>query len=123
MELEQELTDWRTALSEDLIIRESRLTFEATEDSTILSRIRTILCLRYHNICNLLHRPILTKLLGYCGRLQLYDGEAGLYSQMGWSSVQMSLESSREIIFLVHAAGGKRALLGAWWFSLFYSNM
>jgi hypothetical protein len=123
MEIEQDLTDWRTALPDDLAIKESTLTFETTEDNTISGRIRTVLSLRYHNIRNLLHRPILMKLLGYCGRPQLHDCEAGLYSQMGWSSVQMSLESSREIIRLVHAAGGKRALLGAWWFSLYYSNM
>jgi len=121
VELEQDLTDWRKALPENLTIKESSRAFEAPQENTISDRIRTILSLRYHNTRNLLHRPILIKLLGYCGRSQLSAGEEGLYKQMGWSSIKMSLESSREIISLVHAARGRKGLLGAWWFSLYYT--
>ena len=122
LKLEQDLKDWRMALPDTLSVRETGDVFTIHQDDVVHRRMRTILSLRYYNVRNLLHRPILIQFLGFCGNHQRENGEELLYKHIGWSSVQMALESSREIISLVHETGGRRVLSGAWWFSLYYSD-
>jgi hypothetical protein len=90
-------------------------------------RLRFILTLRYNNIRILLHRPLLVKFLdGINNSSENHD--ISLLRQFGTNSIQIALQSAKEIIGLVHLAvrssplSKKRGLLGAWWFSLYYST-
>lgn len=88
-------------------------------------RLRVIITLRYNNLRILLHRPILTSLLmGAVADETRTDG-VSIIQQVGASSVQACTRSAKEIIsiisLIVHSEGPARGLLGAWWFSLYYS--
>lgn len=90
-------------------------------------RLRFILTLRYTNIRILLHRPVLVKFLD--GLLNPQNSQdTSLLLQIGTSSIQIAVQSATEIICFVHIVvqsprlSKKRILLGAWWFSLYYST-
>ena len=89
-------------------------------------RLRFILTLRYTNMRILLHRTILVKFLdGLNGAQDSQD--ASLLQQVGMDSIQIAIRSAKEIVRLIHHITQNdghhkmRGLLGAWWFSLYYS--
>jgi len=96
------------------------------EDPSRLERFKIILTLRYHNTRILLHRPILVKFLDILGKPTVDKQELSLLQQIGSNSLKNCVESSMEIISIVHmivkSIGVQRSLLGAWWFSLYYST-
>ena len=129
---EHQLMDWERTLPANLKITSSQQIISQTlehsllEDDYIELRLRTILTLRYLNLCLLLHRPILTKFLDL-GSGNSYSHELRLLQQVGSNSIKVCIQSSIEVISIVHAAvqktDGARSLLGAWWFSLYYSKL
>jgi hypothetical protein len=92
-----------------------------------LDRFRIIIKLRHHNVCILLHRPILVRFLDMIGKSPSLSEaqEASSLQQIGSNSIQICVQSSMDIIAIVRAiVGGSnhhRSLLGAWWFSLYYT--
>ncbi|KAI9730222.1 MAG: hypothetical protein M1834_005986 [Cirrosporium novae-zelandiae] len=102
VELEQDLAEWLLALPVELKLRANTRLVGIIGDTSTSSRLRTILTLRYLNLRNLLHRPILMRLLNNCGRAEPSDSQWAFYKQMGWSSVQLSLDSAMEIITIIH---------------------
>jgi hypothetical protein len=60
-----------------------------------------------------------------CGRLQSDPQQLQLLQQLGLNSIQISMDSTMQIIDLihdiVHHPDNQHKLLGAWWFSLYYS--
>ena len=85
----------------------------------ITDRFRTILTLRYHNLQVLIHRAVLLRLCDY------QDQKILALQDIAGSTVQITTESVTEIInivrFVVEAGLVQQALLGAWWFTLYYS--
>jgi hypothetical protein len=134
--IENQLSEWRRALPPQLkLITTGDLApdrlppeEEIAADTWQELRLRFILTLRYTNIRILLHRPVLVRFLD--GLDDPRDNQdVSLLQQVGTNSIQISIRSAKEIICLVHLViqssgrSKKRGLLGAWWFSLYYSTI
>lgn len=133
--IESHLSDWQERLHPDL-----KLISTADLDSALLPReegaaaeewqrlrLRFILTLRYTNIRILLHRTVLVKFLdGFDSSQDSHD--VSMLQQVGMNNIQIAILSAKEIISLMHPViqspgrSKKRGLLGAWWFSLYYSK-
>jgi hypothetical protein len=89
-------------------------------------RLRIVITLRYNNLRILLHRPILTSLLTNAENGKASNDDMCIIRQVGPSSVNICMRSAKEVISivstLVHSKGPARGLLGAWWFTLYYSE-
>lgn len=59
-------------------------------------------------------------------RGQTYDAEDSMLKQVGQRSKSICFQSASELVSIVniltHSAEPKRGLLGAWWFTLYYSE-
>ncbi|OCL03951.1 hypothetical protein AOQ84DRAFT_346868 [Glonium stellatum] len=129
--IERELSDWERALPQNLRLQSSQDVLVNTTGTAANGNIRcesrlvTILTLRYLNVRLLLHRPILIKFLDTSGKTDEDSHELTMLQQIGSNSIQISMQSAIDIIGIVHAAvhaaGRKGGLLGAWWFSLYYT--
>jgi hypothetical protein len=131
--IESQLSEWQQRLPPELrLITAAYLATESLppEDDEAEAwqslRLRFILTLRYKNTRILLHRPLLVKFLdGFNTSPENHD--MSLLRQVGTNSIQIAVQSAKDIIGLVHWAvrssslSKKRGLLGAWWFSLYYS--
>lgn len=103
---------------------------EMSAERVIVERFNIVLSLRFLNLRILLHRPILEKFLDACaiGNASTTpgSGQRGMLQQIGISSVETCVNSAMIIISIVHTVvtseGWRRDLLGAWNFSLFYSE-
>lgn len=129
--MEQRLFSWERSLDPNLqLISTSQLDGMPRDPITTgfeyySWKLRVILSLRYLNLRVLLHRPVLVKFIA-ASRCQNRDPQdLKLLQQMGMNSMQICIESAMEIIGIVHGVvsepGWKHSLLGAWWFSLYYS--
>jgi hypothetical protein len=90
-----------------------------------INRSRTILSLQYHNIRLLVHRVVLVRLCDCLDDLEAHGYDSLCLRDIAWSTVHIALESATEIIDIVRTVvesqGVRRGLLGAWWFTLYYS--
>ena len=131
--LEQKLVDWEQTLPPNmtLVSMVDALSMDDTEYTDIVSRtrqrFRKILTLRYLNLRLLLHRPILTRLLDNSRGEDSSPNENVLLKQIGQNSLQICMQSANIIFAIVNQAIGVGArptfnLIGAWWFSLYYSQ-
>lgn len=122
--MEQHLVDWQHTLPPSLGLRSSQDI--PLEDPSPNESFRVILTLRYHNLRILLHRTMLVRFLNTLGGDDIYREEAPLLQQVGINSLQICVESSLEIITLisniVQFKHDQKRVLGAWWFSLYYSK-
>lgn len=122
--MEQQLVKWQQNLPPNLGLRNAQ--DFPTENPGANERFRVILTLRYHNLRILLHRTMLVRFLNLIGGDNLCNQEAPLLQQVGINSVQICIQSSIEIISLVsnivRFGDNERKMLGAWWFSLYYSK-
>ncbi|KAL2837451.1 fungal-specific transcription factor domain-containing protein [Aspergillus pseudodeflectus] len=128
--LEQDLFSWERSLPDSVRLinldqmQDLRNTITSDFDFVAL-RFRIILTLRYSNFRVLLHRPVLVRFLDSCGRLQSDPQQLQLLQQLGLNSIQISMDSTMLIIDLihdiVHRTHYQHKLLGAWWFSLYYT--
>ena len=130
--LEQDLFSWERSLPDSVRLisldqmRDLRNTITSDFEFVAL-RFRIILTLRYSNFRVLLHRPVLVRFIDSCGQLQLQSDpqQLQLLQQLGLNSIQISMDSTMQIIDLihdiVHQTDSQHTLLGAWWFSLYYS--
>lgn len=129
--LEQHLFSWERLLPQPLQLISSA-SIESMPHNQISSnpqylssKFRVILTLRYLNLRVLLHRPILVKFITASRSPDRDPQEMKLLQQIGMSSLQLCADSAMEIIDIVYRVvsepGWKRSLLGAWWFSLYYS--
>lgn len=116
---------------------------------SLTRRFRVILTLRYHNVRILAHRRMLDLYLGSLERGQggsrtsskpyYHDNNhnssssAGsqqhdsMLKQVGHRSKGICMQSASDVISIVHMLvrapePGRRGLLGAWWFTLYYSK-
>ena len=127
---DRQLDEWRYQIVPALGLRISNFPLTSADlekaeakDKT-LERFNIVLSLRFHNLRILNHRLILEKLLDSVEGID--DIDTGMARQVYISSVETCLESSINIIAIVHSVvlsrGWRRDLLGAWNYSLFYSK-
>jgi len=130
LQLEQKLVDWERQLPNNVsLIRSPEELLCLVSESSPLStvRFRVILTLRYLNVRVLLHRPVLVKFLEQIrvGADNTEAQESEVLQQIGVSSLQSCAKSAGEIIFHISAITStnnqRKKLLGAWWFSLYYT--
>jgi len=129
--IEQQLVEWKTLLPPPLTLRHAADISVALPSlgtiPSLLEKFQVILTLRYHNVRILLHRPVLLKFLSLVGRgnLDMDPQEINLLQQLGGNSVLICVQSSTEIIAIIHTIVAsphpRRMWLGAWWFTLYYA--
>ena len=128
--IEQRLLEWKHALPASLSILAGPTLLSGVDQPTAIGGtgqvrpLSTILTLRYLNLRLLLHRPILVKFFEYQNDVTTHEEEAILLQQIGTNSISRCHRAATEIISIVHSATGTpamRELLGAWWFTLYYS--
>lgn len=131
--IENQLFSWVMALPENLRL----LTLQGLHEEISKSenqpgpffslKFRVILTLRYLHTQILLHRPILVKFLDASLPSGLEPGQERILNEIGHSSMNKCVESAMGIIDIIHelvfATGRQRDLLGAWWYSLYYSKL
>ncbi|UKZ78344.1 hypothetical protein TrVFT333_006081 [Trichoderma virens FT-333] len=119
--LESKLLQWRRDLPLQLKARPWDSSFIDSNQNIVFDRLSIILSLRYLNTRVLLHRQVLARFLEQINNGDRNSEEGILLRQFGHGSFQVCLESASEIISIVHKMGKKPSLLGAWWFSTYYT--
>lgn len=130
--MEQKLFAWERSLPQQLqLITHVDLTSlhqdGMSDPAYYAMKFRVILTLRYLNVRVLLHRPVLVKFIAASKSSHGDSQDVKLLQQIGMNSLGLCTSSAREIIDIVHFLvsgpryGWKVNLLGAWWFSLYYS--
>lgn len=127
LQTEQQLLQWQRNLPPVLpIVLPTELAHWSDQDATLVLRFRVILTLRYHNLRILAHRPILVKFLDLLTSRSSDYNQLSMLQQVGIDSLQTCIQSASTIIaivsHIVHSSEPQRGLLGAWWFSLYYSG-
>ncbi|KAJ6145034.1 C6 transcription factor [Penicillium chermesinum] len=130
LSIERQLVVWEKSLPQNINIATATNIREGNEDMPDPPRFYSmkfsvILTLRYLHLRILLHRPILVKFLDACGKGGIDNHEETLLQQIGFNSIQICMESAMSIIDiireLVHSSGWHKNLLGAWWYTLYYT--
>lgn len=91
----------------------------------VFDRLSVIITLRYLNTRIVLHRPILSAFLRQRGRsrgsAETVPSEDPFFNDLGERSVRICQQSAMEIVDIVYKTSRPPALLGAWWFTAYYS--
>jgi hypothetical protein len=123
LKLERLLMDWRRELPPMLRLRPWDASFSESAQNLIFDRLSIIIALRYLNARVLLHRQVLTRFLEQINNRNSDLEEDVFLHQFGQSSLQVCIDSALEIISIIHKVGKRPYLLGAWWFSTYYSKI
>jgi len=126
-QIEQQLQDWQRNLPSVLsLVQASDLRAWSDQEVTNVHRFRVILTLRYHNLRILAHRSVLVKFLDLLASRTSDYQQLSLLQQVGMNNVKRCIHSANSIIaivgHIVNPHTSLRHLLGAWWFSLYYSE-
>ena len=131
--IEGSLIDWESMLPGGLsIIQPNEVAQRLSQDepaspSHLALKLQMVLTLRYLNVRLLLHRAVLLRILRSNGEAGSVDHEAALLQHIGPNSTKTCLDSAVHTLDLVHATvtspGSHKEVLGAWWFSLYYSKL
>ncbi|OCT54128.1 C6 transcription factor [Cladophialophora carrionii] len=126
--LEQKLAAWKHKLLPQLLRRPwDTLDPEGVSVSTwdpVFDRLSVILTLRYLNTRILLHRPILSAFLRQRSGPRTAESlarEDPFFNDLGDRSVRICQQSAMEIVDIVYKTSKPPALLGAWWFTAYYT--
>ena len=127
--IEHEVGQWERDLPPILQLRKGIVTSPTTpmgDQDLHIRKFSTILTLRYLNLRILLHRPVLVIFLDNCNTPNVDTQNPMLLQQVAGNMISMCIQSSMDIIAIVHEAlcvhEPQYKLLGAWWFSLYYSK-
>lgn len=125
IKFEQKLLAWQRTLPATLLL----VQLDDLRSTTVCQanlRLRFILTVRYLNLRILTHRPVLCKYLDILGRPRPELEQLDTLRRIGASSIHICAESALDIISMMHevltATNPPRHLLGAWWFTLYYSK-
>lgn len=126
--IEQQLEEWRASLTPVLTLTTAQELSEDEEAYSLSKRLRVILSLRYHSLCILVNRPILDFCLQNLEDVRDSDTyQALMLREFGGQNCRASLESAIAIIdtvhTILHSSKLSRQLLGAWWFTFYYSKL
>lgn len=125
----QSLEAWERSLPENLSLVTLKDIQDAKQpdhgEAQFTLKFQLILTLRSLHLQILLHRPILVKLIDACSESSMNSSDHRLLQQIGSNSLQVCSESAMSIIDMMyevlHSTTWHKSLLGAWWFSLYYS--
>jgi hypothetical protein len=128
--VEQKLATWKQELPAHLQRRPwDTLDPDSVSVSTwdpVFDRLSVVLTLRYLNTRIVLHRPILNVFLRQRARrnagIEAASGEDAFFSDLGERSIQICQKAAMEIVDIVYKTSRPPALLGAWWFTAYYSE-
>jgi hypothetical protein len=124
LQFEQKYIGWQHSLPANfsLIVPGAQL-FDGRGELNL--RFRLILTLRFLNVRILTHRPMLSKYLELIANPHSDMQQMAILKQIGANSMRICINSAVGVIKLVRdvlAPQEPRShLLGAWWFSLYYS--
>lgn len=127
LQIEQQLSEAQRAFPPSLQLVEPKdLVKRSGTSSDAIMKFRVVYTLRYHNIRILTHRPLLHRYLEILSS-QTHDPQKVVpLGQLGVNSLRTCIQSAGSIVELMSSltsyAEGTRELLGAWWFSLYYSK-
>lgn len=130
-QIEHKLSEVKRNLPHTMQLVNARdIQFKETLTGNLLrvTKFRVILTLRYHNTRILTHRPLLQKYLDMLSHHTAGSTGSPLAEplrQVGVNSLRICTQSATSIVELMaHVLSSKenRALLGAWWFSLYYGK-
>lgn len=125
LQFEQKLLAWQLSLPPTLSLVEPS-SFVTVSESTGLLRFRFILTVRFLNLRILAHRPILCQYLDLLGKSRPDWQRLAVLRQLGTNSIRICVQSALDIIRIMRAIlcppEPQQKLLGAWWFSLYYSK-
>lgn len=125
LEIEHQLLEWQASLS-PLLSLTNPAEIRNDNDFCLARRFRVILTLRHHNVRLLAHRRILDLYLASIERGRGHDAHESMLIQIGERSKTVCLQTASELISIVHvithSPQPKCGLLGAWWFTLYYSK-
>jgi hypothetical protein len=128
--LEQRLSAWKRNLFPQLQRRPwDTLDPDSVSASTwdpVFDRLSVIITLRYLNTRILLHRPVLSAFLRkracYRSIGVESDEEDPYFQDLAGKSLKICGQSAMEIVQIVHKTSKPPTMLGAWWFSTYYSK-
>ncbi|KAI6356234.1 hypothetical protein MCOR25_007924 [Pyricularia grisea] len=131
LRIEHQLLDWqhKLPLTMPLVQPAELIGGTPTAAPSPLCRLRVILTLRYLNLRVLAHRPVLQSYLAELGAATVSGDSPAqrrttLY-QVGANSMRLCVQSATSIIeivsHVVRSDGMTKQMLGAWWFSLYYT--
>ncbi|KAF3405249.1 hypothetical protein DPV78_002585 [Talaromyces pinophilus] len=129
LSISQSLEVWERSLPENLSLVTLNDIQEAKQpdygEAQFTLKFRLILTLRYLHLQILLHRPILVKFIDACSEDSMNSSDHRLLQQIGSNSLQVCSESAMNIVDMMyevlHSTAWHKSLLGAWWFSLYYT--
>lgn len=128
LNLEQQLNDWRHNLPPLLYLRSaSNLPHQEDVQDQATERFRIILSLRCLNLQLLIYRPMLTTSLSKCSSSTNGAGQRhGSLSHMQTTFNRTQIQIAEDIIEIIYTVLTDprlgRDLMGAWWFTLYYSK-
>jgi hypothetical protein len=124
LQFEQKYIGWQRSLpaSFSLVVPGAQL-FDGRGELNL--RFRLILTLRFLNVRILTHRPMLSKYLELIANPHSDMQQMAILKQIGANSMRICINSAVGVIKLVREVLAPQEprshLLGAWWFSLYYS--
>lgn len=125
LQIEHQLLEWQASLPPPLSLTNPS-EVRNDDDFSLARRFRVILTLRHHNVLLLAHRRILDLYLAGIEKGRAYDSNESMLMQVGERSKAASFQAASELISIVkvitHSPQPKCGLLGAWWFTLYYSK-
>lgn len=125
LQIEHQLLEWQASLPPLLSLTDPA-EIRNNDDFSLARRFRVILTLRYHNVRLLAHRRIFDLYLTGIEKGLGYDTHESMLTQVGERSKTVCLQTASELISIVntitHSPQPKCGLLGAWWFTLYYSQ-
>jgi hypothetical protein len=124
-ELEQRFKEWQDGLPTEFpLIWSTALPVVTSDWDRVIGRFRAMLTLRYYNLNILAHRPPLCRRLDEVAELSWVQMLPASLNDRSQQAIEVCVASAQESIDIVHgilvdpALG--HAILGAWWFSLYY---
>ncbi|ETS83703.1 hypothetical protein PFICI_05579 [Pestalotiopsis fici W106-1] len=125
LRVEQQFMEWQSSLNPALTLITAKHLSTDEEEYSLSKRLRVILSLRYHNLCILASRPFLDFYLHRMERREPDDPETSMILQLGSRYCRTCFESATNLIDLIHtifhSSKLSRKLLGAWWFTFYYT--
>lgn len=126
LQIEHQLSEAQKTFPPNLrVIEATDLTHETGSPADPMLKFRVVFTLRYHNLRILTHRPLLHRYLEILSSPAEDMQQMSALSQVGVNSLRICIQSAGSIVqlmsHLTSSAKDDRVLLGAWWFSLYYS--
>ncbi|KAM6535981.1 hypothetical protein FALCPG4_005504 [Fusarium falciforme] len=124
--IEEDLSSWKMSLPEKLRLRPWE-NFGLSEWSQphyhpVFARLSVVTQLRYLNVRILLHRPVLSHLLWSKRTPSWERNREKNFTEQTWNlSVIICQDSAVQIIDIIHRVTESMDLLGAWWYSVYFT--